>query len=93
MGLFDISIDFYSDLLYHLINFVSSTFSPGCRHGSFQPHGSLGNKSHDFLKESLGGRKITFTVPTSSPMITKGEMIRDDVRTYGMYYRHTVKYI
>lgn len=46
-------------------------FIRGCRHGSFQPPGSLGNRNRDFLQEPLGGGQITFTVPTSSVMIAK----------------------
>ena len=50
------------------------SLSPGCRHGSFQPHGSLGNRTHDFLQGRLGGEQITFSVPSSSTIIAKGEI-------------------
>lgn len=46
-------------------------FMRGCRHGSFQPHGSLGNRTHDFLQGRLGGEQITFTVPSPSTIIAK----------------------
>lgn len=49
------------------------SLSPGCRHGSFQPHGSLDNRTHDFLQELLGGGKIEFTVPTITRMFRKGK--------------------
>lgn len=50
------------------------SLSPGCRHGSFQPHGSLGNRTHDFLQGRLEGEQITFSVPSSSTIIAKGEI-------------------
>ncbi|XP_068683602.1 uncharacterized protein [Montipora foliosa] len=46
-------------------------FIRGCRHGSFQHHGSLGNRTHDFLQEPLGGGKIEFSVPLAMRMMTK----------------------
>ncbi|XP_067031126.1 uncharacterized protein [Acropora muricata] len=46
-------------------------FIRGCRHGSFQPHGSLDNRTHDFLQELLGGGKFEFTIPTITRMYRK----------------------
>lgn len=59
--------------LEHLFPDLKFSLFPGCRHGSFQPQGSLGNRTHDFLQELLAGGKITFTVPASPASFTKGD--------------------
>ena len=60
-------------VLYNYSIRFSLSLLSGCRHGSFQPPGSLGSRNHDFLQEPLGGKKITFTVLASPGLIAKGK--------------------
>ena len=46
---------------------------PGCRHGSFQPQGSLCYRTYDYLNQTLGGgERITFEVTTSVQPVISG---------------------